>query len=151
MKDPQHETFNQRLRRIEKIHRRGGGFEAEGTLGQSYYTEQERRRGIPVLRPAVYMVFTVVASKAALLLQLGPEDYTARVAGLEAGTAVEQAGAMLMAPDPVSLAMAEWVTTLLESPTGAQIASVVSAPQSSGATVSAAVIDPAAAPATEAQ
>lgn len=45
--------------------------------------------------------------KAGLLIHLGAEDYEARVRALEAGTAVERAGAVVMARDPFSDALAD--------------------------------------------
>lgn len=112
---PQMKIFYQRLRRIARIHRQGGGFEAAGTLGQSYYTRMAQRNARPVLRPILYIVGAAVMSKAALLAAHGPEDYARRVIDLQNGTPVEQAGAFLMGADPVTLRIAEALMPLFRS------------------------------------
>lgn len=114
-KDPQMREFSERLRRISRIHSHGGGFEAAGTLGQSYYTRQARRYGRPVLRPMLYMIGTVILAKSSLLASLGPVEYAARVLALQAGSGVEQAGAFVMGADPLTLAVAEALRPLLGS------------------------------------
>lgn len=109
---PQMKVFYARLRRIARIHRRGGGFEAEGTLGQSYYTRLARKNARPVLRPILYMVGFSITAKAALLASHGPEDYANRVVALQAGSPVERAGAILMGADPETEALARAMTPL---------------------------------------
>jgi hypothetical protein len=100
--DPQMKEFAGRLRRIERIHRRGGGFEAAGTLGQSYYTRLRRRAGRPVLRPALMALGMVILFKATLLAHLGEAEYEARLATLSQGHWGERAGAFVMAIDPLA-------------------------------------------------
>lgn len=115
MKDPQALAFNKRLKRINRIHRRGGGFEADGTLGQSFYTRRNRARARSVLRPMVLMVGVVIVSKAVLHANLGNDEYLRRVSDLSQGSTVERAGALLMAADPVTLTVAEWVAPLFDA------------------------------------
>jgi hypothetical protein len=105
--------FDDRLKRIQRIQRRGGGFEAAGTLGQSYYTRLRRRAGRPVLRPALMTVAMLLLFKAVLLAHLGAGAYTARLEALASGGPVERAGAVLMAADPITLRLAEWIVPLL--------------------------------------
>lgn len=111
MRDPQTAVFRKRLKRIDRIHRRGGGFEADGTLGQSFYTRQQRK-GFPILKPALYVFGGVIASKAALLISMGGDEYLARVADLQDGSSVERAGAFLMGVDPLTLKLAGLVAPL---------------------------------------
>ena len=107
MNDPQLREFFGRLHRIEKIHRRGGGFEADGTLGQSYYTKlrlQNQRR--PILRPAVVFVSVILLFKSVLLAAIGEQAYAEKLVGLRQGDIVEQVGAFIMAVDPLTSTLA---------------------------------------------
>lgn len=106
MNDPYIRQFRARLRRIDRIHRQGGGFEAAGTLGQSYYTRMRRRAGRPVLRPALAILFALIAFKAVSVASLGGAEYDARLETLRNGHSGEQVVAFLMAPDPISLVVA---------------------------------------------
>jgi hypothetical protein len=105
--------FRQRLKRIARIHRRGGGFEAAGTLGQSFYTRQAKRQQRPVLRPAITIVATLVTMKAVAAASMEEGAYAARVANLSGGTAIERAGALVMKPDPISRTLAQWMQPLI--------------------------------------
>jgi hypothetical protein len=105
--------FDKRLKRIQRIHRKGGGFEAAGTLGQSYYTRLARRGQRAVLRPALAIVAAVIAFKALAAASMPEGDYAARVATLAEGGPAGQAAAFVMAPDPISRTMAGWIAPLL--------------------------------------
>jgi hypothetical protein len=107
--------FRKRLKRIDRIHRRGGGFEARGTLGQSFYTRQARRAARPVLKPALAMVLAVVTVKAVAAASMEEGAYLARVEALQAGSIGERAAAFVMAPDPVSQSLARLVAPLFAS------------------------------------
>ncbi|MEM9248779.1 MAG: hypothetical protein AAGB05_08800 [Pseudomonadota bacterium] len=113
MSDSQIRQFNKRLKKIDKIHRRGGGFEAEGTLGQSYYTRRARRAARPVLRPMFALVAAVLVVKSIAAGAVTPEDYSARVDALRDGTNWQQASALVMAPDPISQTVGGWIAPLL--------------------------------------
>lgn len=110
MSDPSIAEFNTRIARIEKARAKGHGFEAEGTLGRSFYTKSDprfhRKTRIPVLRPLVLALLFGTALKALFLAQLGTEAYDARVAGLMAGEGIDRVGGWLMQSDPVSTAAA---------------------------------------------
>lgn len=110
--DPIMQNFHGRLRRIEKIHRRGGGFEAAGTLGQSFYTRLRRNRR-PVLRPALTVLAVFLCFKALTLAHLGAADYGTRIQTLRAGNTLQQFGAHLMAIDPITDAAAAGIRPLL--------------------------------------
>ncbi|MBY6046578.1 hypothetical protein KUV47_09850 [Vannielia litorea] len=112
MADPTMQNFAGRIRRIEKIHRRGGGFEATGTLGQSFYTRSKRVKR-PVLRPALTVLTVFLCFKALTLAHLGTADYTARLDGLRTGNNVQKVGAHLMAIDPITQAAAAGIKPLL--------------------------------------
>lgn len=113
MADPYLKQFKTRLRRIDRIQRRGGGFEATGTLGQSHYTRMRRRSGRPVLLPALIIVAALISFKAVSAASLGSEAYLARVVELGSGTPGERVVAFLMAPDPISKLAAGWLAPLI--------------------------------------
>ncbi|QDC10486.1 hypothetical protein FHY55_15095 [Oceanicola sp. D3] len=113
MADPTMQNFAGRIRRIEKIHRKGGGFEASGTLGQSHYSKAKRTKR-PVLRPALTVLAVFVCFKALTLAHLGTADYTARLDGLRTGNTVQQMGAHLMAIDPITQAAAAGIKPLIQ-------------------------------------
>ncbi len=113
MSDVQVRQFNKRLKKIDKIHRGGGGFEAEGTLGQSYYTRRARRAARPVLRPMLALVAAVLVVKSIAAASVPTDDYVARVDALRTGAMWQQASAFIMAPDPVSQTVGGWIAPLI--------------------------------------
>lgn len=117
MTDKHRHEFHGRLKRIDDIHARGGGFEADGTLGQSYYTNKRQDRGIPI-RPFLYVLIAVIGFKAVLLASMGSADYLARVEALEAGGMLERAGAFMMRIDPLTGTVSELLAPLFENFSG---------------------------------
>ena len=108
MVDRNLEKFYSRVGRIEQIHQAGGGFEADGTLGLSYYNSQKqprRRRG--VLGPVVLVMMTVVGIKAAVHTAIGTDMYEERIAALRAGPMVDQIGAYVLQADPLTVMLAD--------------------------------------------
>ncbi|MDV7141677.1 hypothetical protein R3X27_03170 [Tropicimonas sp. TH_r6] len=113
MRDPQFKAFSGRLRRIEKTQRRGGGFEAAGTLGQSHYTRVRRRsERRSLLRPALTFVSVIILMKGGLLAAIGETSYSEKLANLLQGNLFEQFMAYIMAIDPVSKAFAQLIAPL---------------------------------------
>lgn len=114
MVDRNMQNFYGRLGRIERIREAGGGFEADGTLGMSYYRARRRpaRRG-GFLGPVVLVLMTVVAIKAAVLATIGPERYEERLASLRDGSAVERTGAWVLEVDPLTVTIADKVRAAL--------------------------------------
>lgn len=110
MNDPQHEIFVKRLKRVERLNRRGAGFEATGTLGRSYYTKRARKRSLwgPVIIAAV--AFLVL--KAIMVQQMGAFDYEARIESLRTGSTIEQVGAFVLQADPATLWLSEQINNL---------------------------------------
>jgi hypothetical protein len=103
MLDPNMRDFYQRVGRIERIHQNGGGFEAVGTLGMSYYNSLNapRRRGNWVM-PATLVLATIIGIKAAVLANVGPTNYADRIAILENGDAADRIGAYVLQADPLT-------------------------------------------------
>ncbi|SFC96261.1 hypothetical protein [Tropicimonas isoalkanivorans] len=115
MSDSHFKEFFGRLERIDKIHRSGGGFEADGTLGQSHYTRERARRARRAgLRPALLVVLFMVVLKGFLLASQGEEVYRAKLSALRSGSVIEMAGAYVMAQDPISNVIAVWVKPLVD-------------------------------------
>jgi len=113
MADPQYQEFRGRLRRVERIHRRGGGFEAAGTLGRTAYVVKPQRTSL--LRPVALVLGAGLLLKAVLLVQIGAADYSDRVARLQGGTQIEAIGAYIMQPDAVTVWLAGLLTDLVKS------------------------------------
>ncbi len=110
----QFKQFDQRLKRIRQIHRKGGAFEAAGTLGRSFYTRRARRGQRGVLRPALAIVAALVVFKAIAAASMPAGDYAARVDALSQSGLAGRAGAFVMAPDPISLALGGWLAPLFQ-------------------------------------
>ncbi len=108
MSDPQYNEFVGRLRRVDQIHRSGGGFEAAGTLGRSFYTKRTKNR--PFLRSMIVVAVAFLLIKAVLLTQIGESRYQTRLNNLQAGSQIEVAGAYLMQMDTVTV----WLATQLK-------------------------------------
>ncbi|MCU9847337.1 hypothetical protein OEZ60_04905 [Defluviimonas sp. WL0024] len=101
-------NFNGRLGRIERIRQAGGGFEAQGTLGRSFFSEQQRprrlRRGL--FAPFVLVLLTIVALKSTVYASIGAEAYGERIAALKAGGIADQIGAYVLQADPLTITTA---------------------------------------------
>ncbi len=108
MVDRNLQNFYGRLGRIDKIHKAGGGFEAEGALGMSYYNARRRpvrRRGF--LAPLVLVLMTIVLIKASVHAAIGAEQYEDRIAVLRDGGMADRAGAYILQADPLTLLISE--------------------------------------------
>ena len=114
MVDRNMQNFYGRIGRIERIHEAGGGFEADGTLGMSYFNAgRKRKRRATILGPVVLVMLAIIAIKSAVLASIGPESYEERIAALRAGTAVEQAGAYVLQADPLTVAVSERIRAVI--------------------------------------
>lgn len=115
MVDRNLQNFYGRLGRIENIHRAGGGFEADGTLGMSYYNSrrQRGRRRTGWLAPLALVAMAVLGLKAAVHATIGEELYEERVAELRAGGGLHQAGAYVLQADPLTVAISEKIGALI--------------------------------------
>lgn len=109
------QTFSGRLHRIEDIHNAGGGSEASGTLGKSFYTTHRKRRlRLPrLLLLAVFLLIAFVAIKVALMATLGVSAYQTRLNDLRHGDWVDQLAALVLSVDPVTRVVAEQVIWLI--------------------------------------
>jgi hypothetical protein len=103
MSDPNMRDFYGRVGRIEDMHRKGYGFEADGTLGMSHFRTRQKTRRVGWLMPLALVLGTVVMIKAAVLANIGPEAYTDRVARLSSGSRADKIGAYVLQADPLTV------------------------------------------------
>ncbi len=108
MHDPQHELFVQRLKRVNRLNRRGGGFEAAGTLGRSYYTAQSRRRSL--WRPMLMAAISFLCIKAITLSIIGASAYQVRIDALHQGNTAQRVGGFVMQMDPATVWLSDLFT-----------------------------------------
>lgn len=114
MVDRNLQNFYGRLGRIEDIHRAGGGFEADGTLGMSFYNSRRRRgRRAGILAPLALVAATILGLKAVVHATIGTELYDSRVATLRDAGGVQAAGAYVLQADPLTMAISEKIVSLL--------------------------------------
>lgn len=119
MADPNLRDFYGRIYRIQKRHRRGGGFEATGTLGRAYFVPQPSR-SFHIVRPIVLVIIAVTFVKVLILSVVGPADYASRIAGLQSGSTIDRVGAVVMSVDPVTGFLAEKIAVLRTSQAAAK-------------------------------
>lgn len=107
------EDFYRRIARVEAARARGYGFEADGTIGRSYYARPAQKR-FPVFKAVMVVVLSVIGLKAMIHSHIGPELYDARVAELQAGQGFDRLGGTLMAADPVTLKLSDLIVTYIK-------------------------------------
>ncbi len=104
MADANMADFYDRVRRFERMRSKGYGFEADGTLGRSFYHRSPaKRRGW--LLPTLMALLVVFGLKAGLYQAVGADSYAQRVERLQAGEGFDPVGGWLMQADPVTLWM----------------------------------------------
>jgi type VI protein secretion system component VasF len=97
------DPFQKRIRRIarQRSKLRGGIRHKVTRTGLIVAKPRIIRPQFP-LKSLMLMFVVALLFKGFVFYQLGADDYNARVNALANGTKVEQAGAYLMSPDPVS-------------------------------------------------
>lgn len=113
--DPNLKNFHSRIRRIEKAHAKGYGFEARGTLGRSAQMRRKGSAGRTVGRLAALLA-VAFALKGALHFKVGDEVYQDRVAGMATGTGFDPLAAQVMAADPVTRAISAFLGQMFAQP-----------------------------------
>lgn len=114
--DPNLEDFYSRIARVQAAHSRGYGFEADGTIGRSYYGRPSRR-SFPVIKALCVVALSVIALKGVIHYHLGDTLYADRVATLQAGQGFDRLGGWLMAADPATL----WISDALTQYVGPRL------------------------------
>lgn len=113
MADAFHE-FDSRLKNIvRKRSKLAQGYVSNvGKDGLIIYRPKPRRAGFP-LRGVFYMILGFMFFKAVIIAQLGLPLYSDRLALLSKASIVEQAGALVMQPDPLSVEMSAYLRPIL--------------------------------------
>jgi len=109
-----HEGFQARLRSIGRKRARfeRGYVGKVGRDGLIVFKPRKRMPAVP-LRGVLYLVLGFLFFKAVVLAHIGSVTYEERVSQLAAGGLVEQAGAALMQPDPVTQLVARYLAPVL--------------------------------------
>lgn len=108
------QDFDSRLKTIgRKRTRLAQGYVSQvGKDGLIVFRPKRRKTRIP-LRGLFYMAIGFMFFKAVIVAHLGLPLYADRLAQLSQGSVVEQAGAIAMQPDPVSVWMAAYLRPIL--------------------------------------
>ena len=114
MSDAQHIQFVQRIRRIDRHHRKlaKGYITSMNHDGLVIAHPQQKSAGFP-LRGVFLGLVMMLVFKGFLLAPLGADGYGDRRAQLENGTIVEKLGAYVMKPDPITQRLAGAIETFL--------------------------------------
>lgn len=109
-----HSEFDARLRSITRKRARlergyVGKIRRDGLI---VFKPRRQAPAIP-LRGIAYMVLGFVFFKAVVLAHLGAVTYQERMALLQEGTLIEQAGAAIMHPDALTRTMAQYLSPVL--------------------------------------
>ncbi|MGX0876195.1 hypothetical protein ACSSV4_000870 [Roseovarius sp. MBR-154] len=109
-----HQGFQTRLRSISRKRARSerGYVGKVGRDGLIVFKPRRRMPTIP-LRGLLYLILGFVFFKAVVLAHLGAVTYKERIAQLAEGSHFEQAGALVMQPDPLTLIMARYLAPVL--------------------------------------
>ncbi len=106
--------FNDRLRLLDRKHRAMSHGYVTRVQPDGLIIAKPRRQPIRISGRAVLVfVLAFIGFKAFLVANLGPLTYDERLARLNAGTVVEQAGAFVMQADPVTMYVAEQIGPIL--------------------------------------
>lgn len=107
------EDFYRRIARVQSAHARGQGFEADGTIGRSFY-RRPARRGFPVFKAMVVVALSLIGLKAVIHHHIGAIAYDERVASLKAGEGFDPLGGWLMTADPATLWLSDTITRYID-------------------------------------
>lgn len=101
-------NFQGRLGRIERTHEAGGGFEAAGALGMSYFNRRQRpRQRSGFIGAGLIVAMAVIGIKAGVHASIGPESYAERIAALNARAGADKVAAFVLQADPVTVLLAD--------------------------------------------
>ncbi len=105
-------AFYGRVARFEKARALGYGFEANGTLGRSFYNKSRRKRPA-IFGPLLIVATCVFGLKAAIHYKVGAADYADRVAQMQDQDGFSRLGATLMQVDPLTVYLSETLGKVL--------------------------------------
>ncbi len=109
-----HVPFDKRLKRIVRRHEKMSNGVVKSVSSDGLIVAKPRlyRPRFP-LKGLLAVLFLGFLFKGFLFAYLGEADYLQRVAALQSGTVLEQAGAWVMQPDPVTVLAANGVSAIL--------------------------------------
>ncbi len=111
MSEAQMQNFDDRLRRIDQQHRAmSRGFVLSVSRDGLVVAKPESRRTRFPWRVALFMLLAVMGFKVMLHAYMGDGAYSERVARLANGTTAEQIGAYVLAADPITVSVSNFVT-----------------------------------------
>lgn len=105
--------FEARLKKIDRKRTRmargyKGSVDKDGLI---VFLPARRQRGIP-LRAVVMLIVGFFVFKGMVMAHTGASIYGERVAALQQGTVIEQAGAFVMQTDPITIGIAQQLRPL---------------------------------------
>ena len=105
-----YQSFDSRLKNIDRSRTRlMSGYQSKvGKDGLIVFKPKARKKAVP-LRAVVFLIVGFFVFKGFVLAHVGGTVYGNRLAALQEGTIVEQAGAYLMQADPVTQSIARKV------------------------------------------
>lgn len=112
--DPNLNEFYDRAKRVEKLHSKGYGFEAPGTMSRSR-TNRRSFSIVRTLRSIAVIAFMGLMLKGAILFYVGEEVYERRVGELATGTGIDPFAATLMSADPATKVVAAFLAEVFPS------------------------------------
>lgn len=107
--DPNLNEFHDRAKRVQKLHAKGYGFEAAGTMGRSHSKRREFSL-TRLMRSVAVILFIGLTLKGTILFYVGEEVYERRVAELATGTGIDPFAASLMSADPATKVVAAFLS-----------------------------------------
>lgn len=112
MSASQFDEFDRRMRRINRRHSKlSQGYVTSVNQDGLVVAKPQRRARRGTLRGVAMIVIIVMLFKGFLHAHLGPAAYSDRIEALSQGTVIEQAGAVAMAADPITV----WLSSQLVS------------------------------------
>ena len=103
MSSSQFDEFDRRMRRISRRHTQlSHGYVTTVNSDGMVVAKPKRRSPRGTLRGIALVVLVLMGFKGYLFAQLGATAYENRVANLSSGSVFEQAGAVVMAADPIT-------------------------------------------------
>lgn len=116
MLDPNIKDFNDRVGRLKAAHAQGFAFEARGAFGRSHFRKPKRSRSLKMVLPILYLVMAATVMKGVVHYAVGAQTYDDRVELMQTGVGIDKLGAVLMAPDHLTLWISNSIYASLKKP-----------------------------------
>lgn len=115
MRGADYETFNSRMRRIERRNKALARGYVMSIDHDGLIVARPSRRGGAIPRLLLKLAILVMAFKVVAYSAIGAEEYTSRVQILSEGTVAEQVAAWVMTADPVTVWLSQEALKLIAS------------------------------------